>query len=99
MPLLWVLGAGWFLQTLVGLVFECEADIQATRSITDRDVLEETEKCLRRMNSQAIKRLIFPFGWVQYILSAILLDPHPPLVMRSLLLRRRLRNLRDLKKS
>lgn len=91
---LWILGGVWSLQTFVGLAFECNADFSANKSINDPAVLKEAEKCLYRMRLQAKSRWLFPFGWLNYILSSVLVDPHPPLAFRVWLLRRRLRALK-----
>lgn len=92
-PFLWLLGGLWFVQTIVALVFEWQADLVATRSIRDPSVLEETEKSLTRMSLQARKRWPFPLGWILYAVSMVLVDPHPPLAARCWLLRRSLRAL------
>lgn len=92
-PWLWLLGGFWLLQTIVGIVFEWKADLVATSSIKNSLTLEETEKSLHRMSLQASKRWPAPFGWIQYALSMIFVDPHPPFVARRWLLRRRFRYL------
>lgn len=56
-------------------------------------MLEEVEKSLHRTSLQARKRLPEPLGWIQYALSMLFVDPHPPLIARLWLLRRRLRYL------
>lgn len=90
---LWILGGFWLLQTSVGLALEWKADFVATSSIKDQATLKEVEKSLHRMGQQAIKRWPAPLGWIQYALSMLFLDPHPPLIARRWLLRRRLRYL------
>lgn len=92
-PSLWLLGGLWLIQTVVALALEWKADLIATRSVTDPIVLKETENSLARMGIQARKRFVFPLGWIQYAVSLLFFDPHPPLAARRWLLRRRLRIL------
>ncbi len=98
-PFLWLLGGLWVVQTIVSLVLEWQADLVATRSVRDPSVLEETEKSLYRMSLQARERWPFPLGWIQYAVSMVLVDPHPPLAARRWLLQRSLRALKKPKES
>lgn len=98
-PFLWLLGGLWVVQTIVALAFEWKADLVATQSIRDPSVLEEAEKSLYRMSLQAKERWPFPIGWIQYVVSMVLVDPHPPLALRRWLLQRRLRALKNPKES
>ncbi len=97
-PFLWLLGGLWVVQTIVALAFEWKADLVATQSIIDPSVLEEAEKSLCRMSLQARGRWPFPLGWIQYVVSMLLVDPHPPLAARRWLLLRSLRALANPKK-
>lgn len=92
-PYLWLLGGFWLLQTTLGLALEWQADVVASAAIKEPAVIQDAEKSLVRMRAQAIARLPMPFGWIQYIFSSLLVDPHPPLVLRLWWLRRRRRNL------
>jgi hypothetical protein len=93
-PCLWFLGGTWLLQTIVGLVFEWQADLAATKAVKERSVLEEVQKKLHRMTIQARKRWANPLlGWMQYIMSMLFQDPHPPWLARRWLLKRHLRSL------
>ena len=92
---LWLFWAGWSIKMIVTLVFETMADLQATRSIKDPSVLEAAEESISRMTSQAINRLAQPFGWLNYLLHLLLLDPHPPFILRQWLLRKHARLLRN----
>lgn len=92
-PCLFLLGGFWLLQTIVGIVFEWKADLSATSSIQDSEVLKETEKSLHRMHVQARSRWPAPIGFIYYAFNIIFIDPHPPFIARRWLLRRRLRSL------
>ncbi len=80
---------------IVSLVFETMADLQATRSIKDPSAFDAAEESLSRMTSQAINRVPQPFGWLNYLLHLLLLDPHPPFILRQWLLRKHARLLRN----
>lgn len=92
-PFLYLLGGLWVVQTVVGLLFEWRADLAATRSIQDPLVLRETEKSLYRMGLQARRRWMAPLSWIQYAMSVVFFDPHPPFLARRWLLRRRVNAL------
>jgi len=94
-PCLWILTGLWLLQTIVGLTLEWKADLSATASIQDKEVLEDAEKSLHRMGVQAKTRLPSPFGWIQYLINIFFFDPHPPLRARRWLLQRRIRQLQE----
>ncbi len=47
---------------VISLIIEYKADLQATRSITDPLILEDVEKFISRMSSQAKKRFSQPLG-------------------------------------
>lgn len=92
-PFLCLMGGSWLLQALVSVAFEWKADLFATLSIKDVVALEDAEKSLLRMKEQAIKRKPAPLGWILYTLRVVLFDPHPPLMARQWLLRRRIASL------
>jgi hypothetical protein len=87
----WLFGSSWCIQTIVSLIFEYQADLQATRSIKDPLILEDAEKAISRMNSQAINS----FGWLNYLYSSLFVDPHPPFALRKWLLRRHAQLLKN----
>jgi hypothetical protein len=76
---------------IVSLIFEYQADLQATRSIKDPLILEDAEKAISRMNSQAINS----FGWLNYLYSSLFVDPHPPFALRKWLLRKHAQLLKN----
>jgi hypothetical protein len=92
---LWLFGFSWCIQTIVSLIVEYKADLQATRSIADPLILEDAEKALSRMGSQAIRRFPQPLGWLNYLLSLLFSDPHPPFVLRQWLLRKHAQLLKN----
>lgn len=92
---LWLLGTLWLIQTIIGLTFEWQADLTATYAAQDPIVLKEAEKSLHRMTTQPKKHW---FGWIQYAISLVFLDPHPPFAARRYLLRKRLLALENAKK-
>ncbi len=95
---LWLLGSLWFVQTIVGLSLEWQADLAAAKFIDDPSVLKEAEKSLDRMTLQARKRWNNPIlSGVYYAINLVFLDPHPPFAARRWLLRRRLRALEGVK--
>ena len=87
----WLFGSSWCIQMIVSLIFEYQADLQATRSIKDPLILEDAEKAISRMNSQAINS----FGWLNYLYSSLFLDPHPPFALRKWLLRKHAQLLKN----
>ena len=95
-PALGFLAGLWFIQTVVCLVLEWRADLAATRSMKDPLILDEAEKSLYRMTAQARKRLPSILGWIQYGISLLFFDPHPPLLARRWLMRRKRRALENL---
>lgn len=92
---LWLFGFGWSIQMIVSLIIEYKADLQAIRSTKDRLILEDAEKSIARMGSQAIKRFPQPLGWLNYLLSLLFSDPHPPFILRQWLLHKHARLLKN----
>ncbi|MCH9617719.1 MAG: hypothetical protein SP4CHLAM5_10820 [Chlamydiia bacterium] len=83
----------WTIQTITGLITEYQADRYAISSINDREVLDDAEKTLSRIKSQATKRFPGLLGWINYVICILLVDPHPPLFIRKWMLRKRARSL------
>ena len=92
---IWLFLIGWSIQMIASMFIELKADLHATRSINDPLILEEAEKLISRMSSQATKRFPQPLGWLNYIINLLFSDPHPPLVIRRWLLRKRARFLKN----
>jgi hypothetical protein len=75
-------GIIWFIQTAISLTFECSADIQAARSIKDPLFLEDAVNTLDRMKDLTIKSI----GLLKYIAICLLVDAHPPFILRKWIL-------------
>ena len=91
----WLFLGAWSIQMISSLVMEYTADLYATRSTKDHLILEDAEKTLSRMKTQATSRLTKPFGWLIYMFQALFTDPHPPFLMRRWLLRKHARSLKN----
>lgn len=89
-PHIGILVSTWLLQLIIILPREWKADLMATEAIDDPSVLIEAEKSLCRMTSQAKNRRGL-LGYINYYLSALFLDPHPPLAARRFLLKRKIK--------
>lgn len=78
------------LKIAVSLTFEYIADRNAACDIKDCLVLEDAEKTLRRIKSQAINRL----GYLRYTVASLFVDPHPLLATRIWILNKYKRHLK-----
>jgi hypothetical protein len=87
--------SSWAIQTVTGLITEYQADRFAISSINDLEVLDDVAKTLLRIRSQATNQLPMPFGWINYMVSILFIDPHPPLFIRKWMLRKRARTLKS----